>query len=157
MKTIIPLATPPVASRTRGKTVPQDPPVTPPGAPQPPPVTMEPPSDSVPVTHTASSPGPMNSPSSPPLDENWSLVFSRSLSQRANYSRSETPRLPSRSIPSSETEQAQKITLPTHVPDPPLFLRRLRPSSQFAQALPFLPRPLPQESTRVGASPSAPP
>ncbi|KAG8171475.1 hypothetical protein JTE90_003315 [Oedothorax gibbosus] len=92
MRTFIPLATPPVASRTRGKTVPQDPPVTPPGAPQPPPVTMEPPSDSVPVTHTASSPGPMNSPSSPPLDENWSL-----------------------------TEQAQKITLPTHVPgSPPL-------------------------------------
>ncbi|KAG8180531.1 hypothetical protein JTE90_018151 [Oedothorax gibbosus] len=130
MKTLILQATPPVASRTRGKTVPCEPPVMPPCASWSPSVVIEipePPSDPVPVpgTHAAATPEPrdsssglkispagpkistsglMTSPSSPPLDENWSLVFSRSLSQRATYSRSETPRLPSRSIPSSETE-----------------------------------------------------
>ncbi|KAG8180529.1 hypothetical protein JTE90_018149, partial [Oedothorax gibbosus] len=152
MKTL-PGTPPPVASRTRGKTVPHDPPVTPPGAPQPPPVTMEPPSDSVPVpvTHTASSPGPKNSPSSPLLDENWSLVFSWSLSQRANYSRSETPRLPSRSIPSSETEQAQKITLPlpTLVPGSPPY-----PATPPA-LLPVCPRsPSPTPATAPGVNTS---
>ncbi|KAG8184512.1 hypothetical protein JTE90_002358 [Oedothorax gibbosus] len=97
MKTLFPLATPQVASRTRGKTVPHGPPVMPLCVSQSPFVVLEipePPLDpvAVPGTHTAStSPGPKNSPSSPPLDENWSLVFTPSRSLRATYSRTETP------------------------------------------------------------------
>ncbi|KAG8174130.1 hypothetical protein JTE90_028360 [Oedothorax gibbosus] len=151
MKTLIPQATPRLPLAPGARHFPTTPPVTPPGAPQPPPVSMEPRSDSVPVpvTHTASSPGPMNSPSSPPLDENWNLVFSRSLSQRANYSRSETPRLPSRSIPSSETEQAQKIPLPTHAPGSPPY-----PATPPA-LLPVCPSsPSPSPATAPGANTS---
>ncbi|KAG8184377.1 hypothetical protein JTE90_006780 [Oedothorax gibbosus] len=87
MKTFIPLATPPVASRTRGKTVPQDPPVIPQdppvmplGATQSPSVVVEipeppmdyvfldipePPMDPVPVPSTqtdSTPPGPKSSP-----------------------------------------------------------------------------------------------
>ncbi|KAG8175811.1 hypothetical protein JTE90_013362 [Oedothorax gibbosus] len=121
MKTFIPLATPPVASRTRGKTVPkdspvfpQDPPVIPLGASLSPSVVVEipeppldyvvldipeQPMDPVPVPSTQTSPTPPD----PPLDDNWSLVFSPSLSQKATYSRLETTRPPSQPEASSES------------------------------------------------------
>ncbi|KAG8173751.1 hypothetical protein JTE90_023241 [Oedothorax gibbosus] len=143
---------PPVASSTRGKTVPCAPPPKCHNVPHPRcryvphqsphlPVSFrrfgdpEPPSDLVlvPGTPAASTPpGPKNSPSSHPLDENWSLVFSPSLSKRAIYSRTET----SRAMASSETK-----------PDPAPSLETLEP---LTTPPPYL-RPPPPGATRCGA------
>ncbi|KAG8160612.1 hypothetical protein JTE90_022574 [Oedothorax gibbosus] len=74
-----------------------------------------------------SPPGPKSSPSSPPLDENWSLVFSQSLSQRATYSRSVTLRPPSQPEASSESDPPlhgmMMSAIPLETPPPPVANR----------------------------------